>query len=109
MEVYIEKSKKFIGSHPVANLSYIGTDIAYYKILQTNRHLAIISPMGRNIHGINLVTICESKKEPLWKQDMQIRMGRMPRNIETRRTFNVHELTPEDASKYVVEVYEIIR
>ena len=109
MKVYIEKSKRFIGSRTVANLGYIGTDIAYYKILQTNRHLAIISPIGRNVHGINLVTICESKKEPLWKQDMQIRMGRIPRNIETRRTFNVHELTPEDASRYVVEVYEIIR
>ena len=109
MEVYIEKSKRFIGSRTVANLGYIGADIAYYKILQTNRHLAIISPIGRNVHGINIVTICESKKEPLWKQDMQIRMGRMPRNIETRRTFNVQELAPEDASRYVVEVYEIIR
>lgn len=109
MEVYIEKSKRFIGSRTVANLGYIGTDIAYYKILQTNRHLAIISPIGRNVHGINIVTICESKKEPLWKQDMQIRMGRMPRNTETRRRLNVQELTPEDASRYVVEVYEIIR
>lgn len=109
MKVYIEKSKRFIGSRTVANLGYVGTDIAYYKILQTNRHLAIISPIGRNVHGINIVAIREIKKEPLWKQDMQIRMGRMPRNIETQRTFNVHELSPEDASKYVVEVYEIIR
>ena len=109
MEVYIEKSKRFIGSRTVANLSHIGADIAYYKILQTNRHLAIISPIGKNVHGINIVTICESKKEPLWKQDMQIRMGRMPRNTETRRRLNVQELAPEDASRYVVEVYEIIR
>lgn len=109
MEAYIEKSRRFIGSRTVANLNYVGADIAYYKILQTNRHLAIMSPIGRNIHGLNLVVICESKKEPLWKQDMQLRMGRTPRNIETRRTFNVQELTPEQASKYVVEVYEIVR
>lgn len=107
MEVVIRKSNKFIGTTTVNELKLLNRyNITYYKILNNNRHMAIISTSPR-VHNINSVTIVEKQKMPLWKQDMQIRMGRIPRAQETRKTFRVQQLTLEEASKYRIEVYEI--
>lgn len=106
MDIIVEKSQKFLGTTTVNELSHrTNMDINYYKVVHNNRHIAILNRVCK-LPRINSVIIVEKQKMPLWKQDMQIRMGRIPKAQESRRVIRVQEITPAEASKYRIEVYE---
>lgn len=106
MDVVVEKSQRFLGTTTVNELKHrTNAHITYYKILNNNRHMAILS-MTSALPSINTVILIEKHKLPLWKQDMQMRMGRIPKAQESRRLLRVQEITPEEASNYRIEVYE---
>lgn len=106
MDIVVEKSQKFLGTTTVNELKHrTNMDITYYRVVHNNRHMAILNRACK-LPRINNVIIVEKQKIPLWKQDMQMRMGRMPRAQESRRVIRVQEITPEEASKYRIEVYE---
>lgn len=107
MKVYVENDNRFLGNSSGRLLTHSNYNIAYYKVLNTNRHIAIISLNSMNIHGISTVVISDYKDEPLWKQDMHMRMGQKPRKIETRKVIQVQEISVDEAIKYQFKVYKI--
>lgn len=106
MDVVVEKSQRFLGTTTVNELEHrTNMNITYYRILNNNRHMAILNRTCK-LPRVSNVIIVEKQKLPLWKQDMQMRMGRIPKALESRRVVRVQEITPEEASKYRIEVYE---
>ena len=106
MDVSVERSQRFLGTSTVNELEHRTNDrISYYRIINNGRHMAILSKTCE-LHCVHNVIIVEKQKMPLWKQDMQMRMGRVPRAQESRRVMRVQEISPEEASKYRLEVYE---
>lgn len=66
-----------------------------YYVKIGNEHACIISNRELSPYDYNTV-ICKTETEvPLWKQDMQIRMGRRPtptvQNQTTMRTYSIPE------------------
>lgn len=109
MDVFVTKSSRFLGTTSVDELERRHIHgVKYYKVLSTGRHMAIINSMSY-IPYTNSVIVIDKKELPLWKKDMQMRMGRVPRPQETRKVLSVHEISPKEASRYRLEVYEIIR
>ena len=82
-----------------------------FKFIRANGKSIAIAHQGQlDSIRIPVVTIIEETKVPLWKQSMQLQMGRVPQqSIEDRRTYRVEPIKDEQLKRYRFEVYELCR
>jgi len=82
-----------------------------FKFIRANGKSIAIAHQGQlDSIRIPVVTIIEETKVPLWKQSMQVQMGRVPQqSIEDRRTYRVEPIKDEQLKRYRFEVYELCR
>lgn len=82
-----------------------------FKFIRANGKSIAIAHRGE-LDNIRLVTvnIIEETKVPLWKQSMQLQMGKVPKSkIEDIRNYRVEPIREEMLKRYRFEVYEICR
>jgi hypothetical protein len=107
MRVYCDRDSRFVGTQTGYYLINSNIAYAYYVVPSTHRHIAI-SKIGRQpSDNITEILIKEKHQEQLWKQDMRMRCGQRPRDVESQRIIRVRQIDEEEAKKYRFDVYFI--
>jgi len=109
MNITIKESNMCSGTFTHDYLASRGN--CQFKFIRANGKSIAIAHQGQlDSIRIPVVTIIEETKVPLWKQSMQLQMGRVPQqSIEDRRTYRVEPIKDEQLKRYRFEVYEICR
>ena len=109
MNITIKESNMCSGTFTHDYLASRGN--CQFKFIRANGKSIAIAHQGQlDSIRIPVVTIIEETKVPLWKQSMQLQMGRVPQqSIEDRRTYRVEPIKDEQLKRYRFEVYELCR
>ena len=108
MNIIITKSKGASGTY---TYEYITKRMCFsYIFLRVgNKGIAVVDDGELGGIHVDTVTIVTYRKPPLWKQDMNMRMGVYSKPEPVRRTYPVQPLNPEQINRYKFEVYELCR
>lgn len=78
---------------------------AIYKIIDSNRHIALIDERGKALNGIQQLVVDERVKIPLYKQAMQIQMGQKPKQYQQyQKIIHLRQLDVSEDRNYVYKV-----
>ena len=71
----------------VHDFIYIGNmNVAFYKVIGcNNKFVALQDQYGRSLNNITELVVNESHKTPLYKQAMDMQMGRRPKAVTQSR------------------------
>lgn len=83
-------------------------EIGLYKVMgYSNKYIALQDEFGRGVHGAIELIITETRKVPLYKQAMDMQMGKKPKTTtQTRSTLRIQEIEPQNV-KYEVYIVRI--
>ena len=99
----IEKVKEFNG---VYDAWFLSSNYAICNFFQVgNKYVAIITNDGSKITNCSTIVVKEVVNKPLWKQQMELSMGRMLRPDIRHHNFRVRELTDLEIQRNRFEVY----
>lgn len=73
-----------------------------------NKHIAIITRQNRKISPHENITVREVTEKPLWKQHMELNMGRVPRPDIRQYNYRTRELSEMEIKGNRFEVYREI-
>lgn len=85
-----------------------GVRPSYYAEPRTGRYIAITTRSRQAVDNVISMTVEEKTKEPLWKQAMQLQMGRIPQSKISRKTVELRQLKPDEIGNHRFAVYEKI-
>lgn len=84
-------------------------DVTFYRINGSNKIIALTDRCGKKVDNVTEVIVEESKKIPLWKQSMNMSMGKIPKTYTTeQKFFRVTEIDKEDAIGKPIDVFEVM-
>lgn len=81
----------------------------FFKLRGTNKVIAIYGSMGPmvNIHRVHIVI---EKDKPLYKQHMDMMMGKRPTKMVDTKSYFVDKIILSETNAHIrAEVYEVIR
>jgi len=82
------------------------TRAALYQVIGTNRHVALIDHNNRPLNNIFELVVPEEHKVPLWKQSMELQMGRIPKTTtQSSKIMKLRQITAEEGSSYKYKLY----
>ena len=94
-----------VSAIPLHKIKNNGWKVALYET-STGRHVAIRNQLGNPMNGIKQLVIEERHKVALYKQAMQMQMGRKPQTETVdRKIVYLREIQPSDDKGYVYKVY----
>ena len=108
MQVKVEEDPRFRSSLSAREIEYHNIRAALYRIPSTHRHIALVDRLNRPVEGAREIIIEEKKDLPLYKQHMQLQMGRKPRPQITYRRMFVHQIDKEEAGNYRFIIYRVL-
>jgi len=105
MKVYANKYS--VNRMNITRLLTTYYDVALYSVIGTNRFIAVFNRRKVPVHGISIVVEEEKVKTPIWKQTMQMQMGRKPEGYtKYNKSMRVQEITINDiSSSTMIELY----
>ena len=90
-------------------IEYRGFRPGYYKVPRTGRHVALMFSDGRPVETAHILVLEEKVKVPVWKQAMNMQMGRpQANNRTTMEQIEIVPITDEEADNYKFSVYTVI-
>ena len=99
----IEKVKEFVG---VYDAYLLLNQYGIFNFLQVgSSYVAIVTRNNTKITNCGTITVREVKDKPLWKQHMELSMGRVPRPDVRQYNYRVRELSELEIQQNRFEVY----
>ena len=104
MNINIRECRKFQGTY---SFDYIASlELGYMLPVRVgNRYCIIVST--NEIPKVYSITVVEKADKPLYKQHMDLMMGRRPTQNINRATYRPVYIRPEIVGKYRYYIYEI--
>lgn len=110
MVVYGKPSEHIRKQLYLDELEGIGTPFALYRVIGTPNCIAVCSAdMYVDLYSINEIIVEEANKVPLWKQDMNMRMGRRTTQTVSRKIMRVTPIDFATAQHTTYRLYEVRR
>ena len=105
MKVYANKYS--VNRMNITRLITTYYNIALYSVIGTNRYITLFNRRKAPVHGVSIVVEEEKVKNPIWKQSMQLQMGRKPEGYtKQNKSMRVQEITINDiSSSTMIELY----
>lgn len=81
-------------------------NVAYYRVLNSNRCIAVTNTYDNPQNGLTEIAIIEEHKVPLYKQAMDMQIGRKPRTVtQSQKIIRVRQITIDEVNTNNVTLY----
>ena len=106
MEIRVRKSREFPGDCSITYLLNTHRLDGIFRLYGTNKVIAVCGYVPEHV---NIIRIVEEQKKPLYKQHMDMMMGKRPTNNIRTRAYQATRLSLEECEAYArVQVYDVI-
>lgn len=90
----------------IHQMKSMGLVVSLYHIIGSNRHVAITDQNGYPMNNVNELVVTENNKVPLYKQAMDMQIGRKPRTTtQSRKVLRLEQISEADDRCYQYKIY----
>ena len=107
MRAYVENPDYYRRTTTVSEMiATNSTNFALYVVLGTNRHVAVQNQHRMPLSGLTEIVIPEEHKTPLYKQAMELQMGKRPKTVDiSRKIIQIRQISADDDRGYTYKLY----
>lgn len=93
-------------SFTIYQMKNMNIAVSLYRVLGTNRHVALMDQNGYPLDGVHELVVTENNKVPLYKQAMDMQMGRKPKTAtQSRKVLRLKQISLDDDRSFQYKVY----
>ena len=105
MKVYAKKNR--VEKRAVAyQYLHNRTHVCFYRSVAYNEFYALQDINGKPLNNVTELVLISEKDPPLWKQDLNMRMGRRSIPTQSTRLIHVTEMNPYEIEQNPAIIYE---
>ena len=109
MRAKVKENDYFRGYYTDNQLRSAGLNVAYYEVIGTGRHIAVHNANNNSVDRIFEICIDTYQNEPIYKQCMQLQLGRNPQTKRLiHKVMQVKPVNEEYINKYKYRVYTVV-
>lgn len=89
------------------DIIYNGLNVSLYRVIGYNeKFVALSDGYGRCLDGVMELVINEKHKVPLYKQAMNMQMGKVPKTMtQSRKILRLQQISPETGMRFKYDYY----
>ena len=93
-------------SFTIYQMKNMNITVSLYRVLGTNRHVALMDQNGYPLDRIHELVVTENHKVPLYKQAMDMQMGRKPKTAtQSRKVLRLNQIAVEEDKGFQYKIY----